>query len=130
MSTEFIYTGTYQVRDGRFEDARKKLSEHAEFIEANEPRLVAFHVFTDEAAGTVSIVQVHRDPESMEFHMKLVAEHIKSALNDYLGEPVSTHVYGGAGAQLSTSSVSTTRTPTCDRAPGRLHPHDSRLMQH
>ena len=40
MSTEFIYTGTYQVRDGRFEDARQKLPEHAEVIEANEPRLV------------------------------------------------------------------------------------------
>lgn len=100
MSTAFIFTGTYQVRDGRLEDARKKLAEHAEFIEANEPRLVAFHVFTDEAAQTVSIVQVHRDPESMEFHLKLVAEHIDSALNDYLGETVSTHVYGGAGAPI------------------------------
>ena len=48
----------------------------------------------------MSIVQVHRDPESMEFHMKLVAEHIESALNDYLGEPMSTHVYGGAGASI------------------------------
>ena len=60
----------------------------------------------------MSIVQVHRDPESMEFHLKLVAEHIKSALNDYLSEAVSTHVYGGAGASMSTSSVSTTQTPT------------------
>jgi len=100
MSTEFIYTGTYKVRDGRFEHARKKLAEHTEFIEANEPRLIAFHVFTDEAAGTVSIVQLHRDPESMEFHMKLAAEHINSALNDYLGEAKSTHVYGGAGAPI------------------------------
>ena len=99
MSTEFIYTGTYKVRDGRFEDARKKLAEHTEFIEANEPRLIAFHVFTDEAAGTVSIVQLHRDPE-LEFHMKLAAEHINSALNDYLGEAKSTHVYGGAGAPI------------------------------
>lgn len=100
MSAPFIYTGTYQVRAGRFEDARKKLAEHSEFIEANEPRLVAFHVFADEAAGTVSIVQLHRDAESMEFHLKLVAEHIKSALDDYLGETVSTHVYGGAGAPV------------------------------
>lgn len=48
----------------------------------------------------MSIVQVHRDPESMECHMKLVAEHIKSALNDYLGETVSTHIYGGAGTPV------------------------------
>lgn len=100
MSAPFIYTGTYEVRDGRFEDARKALAEHAEFIEANEPRLVAFHVFTDEDAGTISIIQVHRDPESMQFHMKLVAEHIQSALTDYLGEAVSTHVYGGAGSDI------------------------------
>ena len=100
MSTELIYTGTYRVRDGRLEDALKKLTEHTEFVEVNEPRLVAFHVFTDEAAGTVSVVQLHRDPESMEFHMRLVAEHIQSALGDYLGETVSTHVYGGAGAPI------------------------------
>ncbi|PVG81121.1 hypothetical protein DDE18_20145 [Nocardioides gansuensis] len=100
MSTPFIYTSTYRVRAGRFQDARNKLAEHAEFIEANEPRLVAFHIFADEEAGTVSVVQVHRDPESMEFHMKVASEHIMSALNDYLGEAVSTHVYGGAGAPI------------------------------
>jgi len=100
MSTPFIFTGTYEVREGRFEDARKKLTEHAEFIETNEPRLVAFHVFTDEGAGTASIVQVHRDPESMEFHMRLVAEHIRAALDDYLGETVSTHLYGGQGSGI------------------------------
>lgn len=100
MSAPFIYTSTYEVRDGRFEDARKNLAEHGEFIEANEPRLVAFHVFADEDAGTISIVQVHRDPESMQFHMKLVAEHIQSALTDYLGETRSTHVYGGAGSDI------------------------------
>ncbi len=100
MSAPFIFMGSYEVREGRFEDARKKLSEHAEFIEANEPRLVAFHVFTDEDAGIVSIVQVHRDPESMQFHMRLSADHIQAALTDYLGEPVSTHVYGGAGSDI------------------------------
>ena len=100
MAAPFIFTGTYEVHEGRFEDARKKLTEHADFVEANEPRLVAFHVFTDEDAGTVSIVQVHRDPESMEFHMKLSAEHIQSALGDYLGETVSTHLYGGAGSGI------------------------------
>jgi hypothetical protein len=100
MGAPFIYTGTYAVRDGRFGDARKRLTEHTDFIEANEPRLVAFHVFADEDAGTVSIVQVHRDPESMEFHMKLSAEHIQSALNDYLGETVGTHLYGGEGSGI------------------------------
>ena len=100
MSTTFVYTGTYRIRPGRLEDARKKIAEHAEFVEANEPRLVAFHVFLDADAETVSVVQLHRDPESMEFHMKVVSEHINSALADFLGEVVSSHVYGGSGAPI------------------------------
>jgi hypothetical protein len=94
MSAPFIYVGTYQVSEGRFDDARKSLAEHSEFIEANEPRMISFNVYGDEHGGTVSIVQVHADSSSMDFHMKLVAEHISSALGDYLGSAVDTQIFG------------------------------------
>lgn len=102
MSVPFIYTSTYEVKEGRFDDARKSLAEHAEFIEANEPRMISFNVYADEEAATVSIVQVHVDSSSMDFHMKLVAEHISSALGDYLGSAVDTHVFGEGQSTVDT----------------------------
>ena len=94
MTAPFIYISTYEVAEGRLDDARRSLAEHAEFVEANEPRLIAFHFYLDPEASTVSIVQVHPDSASMDFHMQLIAQHISSALGDYLGAPVSTLVCG------------------------------------
>lgn len=94
MTAPFIYLGTYEVNEGRFDDARDALKEHSEFIEANEPRMISFNVYGDQDGGTVSIVQVHTDSSSMDFHMRLVAEHIKSALGDYLGPAVDTQILG------------------------------------
>jgi quinol monooxygenase YgiN len=94
MPAPFIYIGTYTVAEGRLDDARKSLAEHAEFVEANEPRLISFHLYLDPDASTVTIVQVHPDSASMDFHMRLIAEHITGALGDYLSAPVSTLVCG------------------------------------
>ncbi len=94
MPAPFIFISTYEVVEGRLDDAKKSLAEHAEFVEANEPRLVSFNFYLDAESNTVTIVQVHPDSASMDFHMQLIAEHITSALGDYLGAPVSTLVCG------------------------------------
>jgi quinol monooxygenase YgiN len=94
MPAPFIYIGTYEVAEGRLDDAKKSLAEHAEFVEANEPRLISFHFYLDHDARTVTMLQVHPDSASMDFHMQLIAEHITSALGDYLGAPVRTLVCG------------------------------------
>ena len=94
MPAPFIYVSTYEVAEGRLDDARKSLAEHAEFVEANEPRLISFNFYLDPESRTVTIVQVHPDSASMDFHMQLIAEHITSALGDYLGAPVRALVCG------------------------------------
>lgn len=94
MTAPYIYVGSYKVAEGRLDDARRSLAEHAEFVEANEPRLIAFHFYLDADSPTVTVVQVHPDSASMDFHMQLIAEHISSALGDYLGGQVSALVCG------------------------------------
>lgn len=94
MTAPFIFISTYEVAEGRLDDARRSLAEHAEFVEANEPRLISFHFYLDAESSTLTIVQVHPDAASMDFHMQLVAQHISSALGDYLGAPVGTLVCG------------------------------------
>ena len=102
MSAPFIYVGTYEVSEELFDEARQSLAEAVEFIEANEPRMISFNIYGNEDAGTISIVQVHPDSASMEFHMKLVAEHISSALEPYLGSAVVAQVFGEGPSTVDT----------------------------
>jgi quinol monooxygenase YgiN len=104
MAEPFIYVGTTRIRPGKLEDARKKLAELVEFVETNEPRMIAFHAFLDDEGTTLTIVQVHPDPASMEFHMQVNAKHFATAF-DFLESTVSEQYYGAVsdalGAELA-----------------------------
>jgi hypothetical protein len=71
MSEPIVYIDRSEVRDGRLEDLKLALDGLVEFIEANEPRLVAYNVYFSEGDEQVTVVHVHRDSASLEFHMKV-----------------------------------------------------------
>jgi hypothetical protein len=56
VSEPFVYVGTWTIRPGKFEEAKRFFSEHADVIEKSEPRLIAFHVYFDEDGGKGSVV--------------------------------------------------------------------------
>jgi hypothetical protein len=93
MSGPFIYVGTWTIKPGQQEVARKSLAEHADFIETNEPRLIAFHIYFDDAGTKAGVVQVHPDAESMDYHMQLIAEHLAGA-GEFIGEILTEQCYG------------------------------------
>jgi quinol monooxygenase YgiN len=93
MTQPFIFVGTHKIKEGKLEEYRKSLHELVELVETNEPRLIAFNVYVDEAANRVTGVQVHPDAASMEFHMNVVAEHIQGAY-DYIDKTESIDVFG------------------------------------
>jgi hypothetical protein len=43
-----------------------------EFIEASEPRLIAFNEYVNDAGDEVTVVQIHPDASSMEAYMETV----------------------------------------------------------
>ena len=100
MADPFMYVGTWTIKPGKFEEAKKWLAEHADFIEKNEPRLIAFHVYFDEEGKTASVVQVHPDSSSMEFHMQLIAEHMGRAF-EVIDTILSEQYYGAMSDELS-----------------------------
>jgi quinol monooxygenase YgiN len=100
MSGPFIFIGTYTIRGGKLEEAKKHLQEVTDLVEANEPRLIGFNFYLDEKGNKVTCVQVHPDAASMEFHMNLVAEHIHHAF-DYLEKTESLEVYGAPSDALA-----------------------------
>ena len=109
MSQPFVYVGTWTIKPGKLEEARKWLAEHADFIETNEPRMIAFHVYFDDEGGKASVVQVHPDSASMEFHMKVISEHLSGAF-DYIDTILSEQYYGPMSESLS-ETLSKWETP-------------------
>jgi quinol monooxygenase YgiN len=93
MSGPLIYVGTYTIKQGDQEDARRRLAELVDFVETNEPRVIAFNTYLDRDGNTVSIVQVHPDSASMEFHMQVNAKHFATAF-DWLDTSMSGQYYG------------------------------------
>src|SRR5262245_33244479 len=78
----FIYVGTTRVKPGRLPALRDQLAGVIDFVETNEPRLIAFHCYLDEAGDKLAIVQVHPDAASMEFHMQVNAKHFATAFDN------------------------------------------------
>lgn len=99
MEEPFIYIGTTTIKPGKLEEARKRIVELVDFVEANEPRMIAFHCYLDEEGNRLTIVQVHPDSASMEFHMQVNAKHFTTAF-DYLDEQVSEQYYGKMSGTL------------------------------
>jgi quinol monooxygenase YgiN len=93
MSGPLIYVGTYTIKPGSQEEARRRLAELVDFVETNEPRMIAFNTYLDRDGNTVSVVQVHPDSASMEFHMQVNAKHFATAF-DWLDTSMSGQYFG------------------------------------
>ena len=48
MSEPFIFIGTHSVREGKLQNLKQYEQELVALVEANEPRLIAFHIFVNE----------------------------------------------------------------------------------
>ena len=109
MSQPFVYVGTWTIKRGKLEEARKWLAEHADLIETNEARMIAFHVYFDDEGGKASVVQVHPDSASMEFHMQLISEHLGGAFE--VIDTILSEQYYGPMSQSLAETLSKWETP-------------------
>ena len=69
MSEPLISLDTSLIRDGRLDDLKEAVAELVEFVRSNEPRPIAYEIYFDEAGSRMTVVQVHPDSASMEYHM-------------------------------------------------------------
>lgn len=94
MTHPFIFVSTHKLKEGKWEEYRKVLQGLVEVVEAKEPRLIAFNIYFDEESNAVTGVQVHPDADSMQFHMKVVSEHILTAYENYIDSTESMQILG------------------------------------
>jgi hypothetical protein len=94
MAAPFIYLSTTGIKEGQLEAWLRYFAGFAEFIEANEPRLLHFGTYVNEEGTEQTIVQVHPDPKSMAFHMGLLADHASRAADHLDFSTARSQVYG------------------------------------
>ena len=99
MAETFIYIGTNTIKEGKLEECRAMLDEIARLVEEHEPRVIAFNFFLDEPNRRVVCVQVHPDAASMDTHMQVISEHLKTAY-DVLEETTAEQLYGPGGERM------------------------------
>ena len=80
------------LQEGKFDDYKSYADELVDFVETNEPRLIACEVYANDDGTEISHVFIHPDAESEDFHAEVAAEKVKEGQQYYAGLAVD--VYG------------------------------------
>jgi hypothetical protein len=94
MTGPFIFIATNRLKPGALDAERQRVPGLVSFIEAGEPRLIAFNEYANEDGTEVAVVQVHPDAESMSAHMGIVRERAARAYQETLDATAGIQVYG------------------------------------
>lgn len=71
MSVPIVYIDSSEIRKGKLEELKAAISVLVEFVNANEPQLISYNFYLNEDGTRMTVVAVHPDSASMEFHMKV-----------------------------------------------------------
>jgi quinol monooxygenase YgiN len=94
MSEPIISLDTSLIRVGRLDELKRAVAELVEFVRSNEPRPIVYEVYVDDTESRMTVVQVHPDSASMEYHMTVAgpafagfAELVTLSTLDVYGKP-------------------------------------------
>ena len=69
MPRPIVYIDTSTIREGKLEELEAAMKHLAAFVEANVPQLISYGFFLDQDSTQMTVVAVHPDSASLEFHM-------------------------------------------------------------
>ena len=87
-----VYVDISEVREGALDELKAGLKNLVDFIEAKEPRLIAYNVYFSADGSRMTVVNVHPDSASLEYHMEVAG----TAFRQFVGlvRLSSIHIYG------------------------------------
>jgi hypothetical protein len=99
------------------------------FVESNEPRPILYDIYLDEDGTRMTVVQVHPDSESMEYHMTVAgpafagfAELVTLSTLDVYGEP-SEELLEQLRRKVQMLGTATVEVHRLQAGFARFHPH-------
>jgi hypothetical protein len=69
MAEPIVYVDTSAIREGKLEQLEPAMQHLTAFVAANMPRLISYGFFLDGERSQMTVVAVHPDSASLEFHM-------------------------------------------------------------
>jgi quinol monooxygenase YgiN len=87
-----VYVDTSDVREGVLEELKPAMKELVDFVQANEPRIIAYNVYLSDDGSRMTVVHVHPDSESLEYHMEVAGPVFRRFVE--LVTLSSIHIYG------------------------------------
>ena len=69
MPEAIVYIDRSEIRAGMLADLTTAISSIVAFVEEHEPQLISYGFFIDPATSEMSVVAVHPDSASLEFHL-------------------------------------------------------------
>jgi hypothetical protein len=94
MSKSVIIIDTSEIREGKLADLKEAMTGLAGFVEAHESEIIAYNVYINGDGTRLTVLQIHPDSASAEFHMKVAgsafpgfAELIRMTGIDIYGDP-------------------------------------------
>jgi hypothetical protein len=71
ISQLIVYVDTSEVRDGQLKELKAAMDDLTEFVQANEPRLLAYNVYFSDDGARMTVLHINPDSTSLEFHMNV-----------------------------------------------------------
>ncbi len=98
MSEPILYIDVSDIRPAKLETVKALMTDLVAFVHANEPQLIAYDFYINEADNTMTCVALHPDSASMEFHMDIGWERFR-AFSEHIDQR-SIDVYGEASKNV------------------------------
>jgi quinol monooxygenase YgiN len=95
MTAPFVYITTHRVAPGRRAELEDLVAEYTEFLRTHEEGLMSHHSYLGAEGTELTLVQIHRDAESADHHLRLAAPLIHRGLE--MARTVRIQVYGEPG---------------------------------
>ena len=73
MPEPIVYIDKSDVCEGKLDEVKAAISGLVDFINLNVPRAVTYRIYLNESGNQMTVVQIHPDSASLEFHMQIGA---------------------------------------------------------
>jgi hypothetical protein len=94
MVEPIVYIDRSEVLGGKLEELKEGIDKLVDFVDAHEPQLISYGFFIDDEAMQMTVVAIHPDSASLEFHMEIggpefrkLAEFIQLTTIEVYGRP-------------------------------------------
>lgn len=92
MPQPIVYIDVSAIRKGKLAELEAAMKSLAAFVERNVPQLISYGFYLDPRRRQMTVVAVHRDSASLEFHMDVGAAEFRKFAD--LIELLKIEVYG------------------------------------